>query len=353
MPSPPPAKRRKTAAAATSSTTVAAPRRTTRSQRPALSMEMIGQVGSFANYGRDLMNICVAVGPTDARLVKYVCLRNNGNYLRHNLLKGIRPGRFGCITTKSRNALAAWMEINTDWRKLCTAHRIRHYTSALSVDDKGKKRFKCNRGILFNNPAVAIEFGRLDILKHLVEEMGVDVVADCYRWNGYSSTEKYHLLCLADGRCLEYLLSRPGTDVGLPHEPDASLAVWQFGLGSDLWCRDNDFRAIVSHGSFAPNREVRGGRILIRGVPGGGHPLEFAVVACSICAAKEPMKERLPLRMSKLKILLEVGCDPQFRINNYSTLDRVARAISIYGKKSTMGPGKLFSTLLTMLKEKT
>ena len=65
---PPPAKRRKT----TNGSVPASSRRTTRSQKPVLSIEMIGKVASFANYGSDLMNICKAVGRKATELQRYV-----------------------------------------------------------------------------------------------------------------------------------------------------------------------------------------------------------------------------------------------------------------------------------------
>ena len=82
---PPPAKKkRKTNTGAAAMVT----RRTTRSQKPLLSIEMIGKVGSFANYDNgDLMNICVAVGPKDAKIVRYACLRNNTQYLQRIIRK--------------------------------------------------------------------------------------------------------------------------------------------------------------------------------------------------------------------------------------------------------------------------
>ena len=114
---PPPAKRRKTAAGSVPVDT----RRTTRSQRPGLSVEMIAKVATFAKYGDDLMNICLAVRPKDADVIRYSCLRNNMNYLQCTLEKltaVLEPPDSLWDTTKSN--IDAWMAINTDWRKLCT-----------------------------------------------------------------------------------------------------------------------------------------------------------------------------------------------------------------------------------------
>ena len=84
---PPAAKKRKTAATGAIATGT---RRTTRSQRPLLSMEMIGKVGSFANYDNgDLMNICTAVGPKDARIVRHAFLRHNIGFLRRIIRKNL------------------------------------------------------------------------------------------------------------------------------------------------------------------------------------------------------------------------------------------------------------------------
>ena len=73
--SPPARKRRKTA---TGSVAVTGTRRTTRSQRPGLSIEMIAKVATFANYdGGDVMNICLAVGRKESAVIRYTCLRKN------------------------------------------------------------------------------------------------------------------------------------------------------------------------------------------------------------------------------------------------------------------------------------
>ena len=65
-------------------------RRTTRSQRPSLSIEVIAKVASFANYGNDLMNVCVAVGRKDSNILRHVCLRNNLAYVQRILEKGVK-----------------------------------------------------------------------------------------------------------------------------------------------------------------------------------------------------------------------------------------------------------------------
>ena len=55
-----------------------------------LSIEMIGKVASFANYGDDLMNICKAVGRKDSAVIRYTCLRNNYRYLQLAVERNIR-----------------------------------------------------------------------------------------------------------------------------------------------------------------------------------------------------------------------------------------------------------------------
>ena len=105
---PPPAKKRKTAAGSVPVGT----RRTTRSQRPGLSLEMIAKVATFANYdGGEVMNICLAVGRKESAVVRYTCLRNNLGYLEHFLKQYVA---FNFDSNQMHANILCWMEVNTD-----------------------------------------------------------------------------------------------------------------------------------------------------------------------------------------------------------------------------------------------
>ena len=75
--------------------------------------------------------------------------------------------------------------------------------------------------IIFNNPAVAIEFGLVDVLKHLVEHVGIDINANTC--SNFSSGQPYHLLFHAimheESACIEYLMLNQKIDMNSPVVP--------------------------------------------------------------------------------------------------------------------------------------
>lgn len=253
MSSPPAKKKRKTAAG---SVPVGA-RRTTRSQRPGLSLEMIAKVSAFAQYGSDLMNICLAVGPEGTDPIRHTCLRNNMGYLEHCLEM---YADHSLSTGRTKSNIACWMEVNKDWRRLCTAERAADDKLSTPVyeDEEGRHIYRADPLTIFNNPAVAIGFGRLDVLRHLVEEVGIDVNA-C-RWSEYrGDREKRHLLYISymrisSKRCVsksifEYVLSRKDIDVCAPavRGGEEDNMVWHNSFYHPDPSLLESFEAIVQH----------------------------------------------------------------------------------------------------------
>ena len=59
--------------------------------------------------------------------------------------------------------------MNTDWRDRCTDENMERY--------KGTP-LRIEANLVFNNPAVAIEVGLLEVFRFHVEEKGVDVNRD-------------------------------------------------------------------------------------------------------------------------------------------------------------------------------
>ena len=253
-------------------------RRTTQSQRPSLSIEIIAKVASFAAYGNDLMNICKTVGPRGCADIRYTCLRNNMDFLRQALQSHTENMR---VVTEDADDIydlillkvSAWMNINTDWTKHCSSELIDdvEVSTATFIDAGGARTMPIRRAnplILFNNPAVAIEFGQIKILKYLVETMGVDINGS--RWNGYfgDNAQKYHLLVLAalvsstyeDSSCFNYLVAREELDPCTPCYPGANGPANQLPLWSGLYqIREIScalFEATIRHQNFDPYREI-------------------------------------------------------------------------------------------------
>ena len=109
MGKPPAAKRRKTerhdASASTSlvSRTISttASRRTTRSQKPRISAELLARVSTYAQIGNDLMNLCVVAGPKDCAVIRHAYLHRNPIYLTH-FLYGSVIGKVDLETLKPK-----------------------------------------------------------------------------------------------------------------------------------------------------------------------------------------------------------------------------------------------------------
>ena len=367
---PPPArKKRKTEGA----------RRTTRSQRPSLSTELIGKVASFANYGDDLMNICKAVGRKESAAIRHTCLRNNMEYLRYTLedftAKLQSPSQLVAWLKLLRN-FAAWMKVNTDWRKHCALERTEDEELATCTvqresDEDGQRvvnLLSANPLIVFNNPAVAAELGFTIILKHLVEEVGIDINANA--WCSYTSASvddeptKTHLLAAAltyaetDRTSFDYLLSREETNVHLPVPISTSRNrhLWDLTFEASA-CSCRNFRAFVKHSSFDPN-QYDGFRTI------SNLPILVAFTSCIATAefiasrstASTSQEEKIArswmdVKFEKFKILLEVGADPELDLGvdiNVGILDIVRHFLANSGGSGV----RTGNQMIAMMEEK-
>ena len=213
---PPPAKKRRVATSAVVS------RRTTRSQKPRLSAELLGKVASSSSLGEDLLNICIVAGPRDCAAIRHAYLRKNISYLQHALVEYVEKECNGWKLCRDR--YLAWMEINADWREVVTKGRMESLSKVFRESDGGEKMVpEISPFVPFMNPAVAIELGLLEPLKHLVNEMKIDVNA--YEWTiyrhgivhpGYEDSAICLLATTIDYMEFDmflYLLSKDGIDV--------------------------------------------------------------------------------------------------------------------------------------------
>ena len=274
---------------------------------PSFSIEILTKIASFVNTkNNDLFNICVAVGPIDSPIIRRTWLVGNYRYLwrvtKKNLLD---PMNF----EGAREQLLDWMELNPEWRNRCkeklvqddrwSAPRIRHYRH---------DKIRANPAVLFNNPAAAIELGMVDILKHLVEGVGIDI--NSYSWSGYSSTEKRHLLSLAamqkDRACFDYLLSRQSANVLAGITTGLSRPIW---LPAFLDGSVESYRAMINHRSFDPHQQFwdpcyRDWYL----------PIQYVGLACVAYPDRVHTKEYL----LKMQMLLEAGADPTRRTSQLS-----------------------------------
>jgi len=274
---PPPQKKRKTSASSP--------------EVSALSLELICHVASYANLGVDALNICLAIGPKNANAIRHVCLRNNMEYLAHRLDQYLDED----IESDQVNVYALeWMAVNTDWRKHCTEKNRKDFAivlyekSDIKESDDGEEddndgdedstdsgwRYKIDALAFFNNPLVAIEFGLVEPLKHLVEEVGIDI--NSHEWNTYLDAEKANLLVFAARQKIlsgfQYLLSREDLNV---NGKAATLRDGSSAKNIILYAFEDEmlslasFEAMASHSSFDVNSPlVRGDQLIF--------PLQYA-----------------------------------------------------------------------------
>ena len=126
---PPPAKKRRVATFA-----VVVARRTTRSQKPRLSAELLGKVASYTSLGDDLLNLCIVAGPRDCKVIRHAYLLNNLSYLQHALAAYCR--RSSKYWKLCQQRYLEWMEVNADWRRHVTDERIESMAMVYQADEK-------------------------------------------------------------------------------------------------------------------------------------------------------------------------------------------------------------------------
>ena len=340
---PPSAKKLKTAAGSVS----VSDRKATWSQRPELNIETIAKVALFANYGGgDLMNICKAVGRKESAVVRYTCLRNNLGYLEH-CLKIFTVADLGNIdSSRMKFNILCWMKVNTDWRNYCTAESVQddEISTARSENNEDERVFSTNPLVLLNNPMVAVELGLIDVLKHLVEQVGIDI--NSYAWTGFT-VPNAHLLVIAmtvadaanNPACLEYLLSLDKLNVCMNVARDVDSPMWSTIYDYDD-CSCKTFRAVIEHGSFDPNGHNRGVMPV----------LLWALARCMSEARKGAPTDKM---IKKFEALMEAGADPAFEQDGHFSPLFVCKAlIESLDEESRSRPLEVGRQLIVLMEEK-
>lgn len=184
-----------------------------------LTPELVARVATFADAvcSSDVINICVAVGPDTSRTVQHYYLWRNEKYLAHTILSFFRglAGRraYEMTAEKACSNHLAWMKVNADWRTIAVRDDLIEKLK-IACEEIGPGSAPTNivdPFIAFNNPAVAIQIGLFDSLKHLVEDKGIDI--NSFDWTEYGNARKWHLLYYAaknsQKKIFKYLLYLP------------------------------------------------------------------------------------------------------------------------------------------------
>ena len=231
------------------------------SEGHALSLELISHIASYANIGNgDALTICLAVGPKDANAIRHFCLHNNMDYLEDRLE---RYDDEELTEDQVATCVKAWMDVNTDWKKHVTDENIKKYeiVQRKSSAEDDDVMLDIDALAIFNNPLVAIEFDLLEPLRHLVEEVGIDINSNV-TWNSYTEIDKWHPLAIAmmqkNLSCFQYLLTRENLDVNGKVETvegETMAQIMQYAFCSDEVSLAS-YEAMASHSSFDANRPV-------------------------------------------------------------------------------------------------
>jgi len=328
--------------------------------------ELMARVATFASTSNsELMNICLAVGPVTSRAIKHDYLKRNVEYLQRTLRVFVtqcnqlveedtwRRARYVIRRSELAEELAkyslkagenhmAWMSINFDWKSNVQESLMEEFelvTSQITYPY-----------IAFNNPAVAIQFGLMDVLEHLVEEKDIDI--NSLRWlayrfkdNWYSSREP--LLAYTTGHfwfpkqveMYEYLLRRDDIDfIGGPENPELSIFPHAIDSGDDKF-----LRPLINHPRFNVNDSVA-----VSDDDDFNTPLIYVVLLLDSSSSVS-----FDFLLQALRMLVEAGADPNLVCPHVrlSPLDYATRR-SIGG---IFGPGAHWKVAVRILegKEKT
>eukprot|EP00562_Extubocellulus_spinifer_P018187 CAMPEP_0178589008 /NCGR_PEP_ID=MMETSP0697-20121206/27369_1 /TAXON_ID=265572 /ORGANISM="Extubocellulus spinifer, Strain CCMP396" /LENGTH=362 /DNA_ID=CAMNT_0020225459 /DNA_START=16 /DNA_END=1104 /DNA_ORIENTATION=- len=264
-----------------------------------IGIEVICDIASFMNPDDSLLNLCVSVGRADAARIRAEYLRDNETYVAsslrqlwdstntpYNLRVFVSLGNNRHSFDKCRDNISAWMQVNPDWRNRCTDENNERYKGV-------PVRMEAN--LVFNNPAVAIEVGLLEVLRFLVEERNIDV--NRRLWSSYNTKLGINVplirlaLVCGDKDILEYLLSVDGFD--LTNHDEWAIDVVKFSASKHV--NEECFKAFIQHPKVNVNATGQFGETAL------WHLLENA----------GQWNGCLGLRAQRIVALLEAGANPR------------------------------------------
>ena len=275
--------------------------------------------GNFAQH--TLINILLAVGPTDANVFRVAYLKDNDagfEYVLETCREIAYIGRASDVAARKKKRklsqnIRAWMRVNPNWRNLCCSDGVEEFALASRIDEEGDLAFRVNPFVFFNNPAVAIECGLLDVLKCLVEDVGVDI--NSMMWSSLSSYRRVHLLSEAmvedQWGCFKYLMELkidPNSQASIiddttfdDEEEPRNVNLVQYALEKDC-IRPRYLEALLDH----PNCED------INSLYAQEEDDEITPLIDSLMNlyAYAGVGRSSSIKFAKMKLLLDSGADP-------------------------------------------
>jgi len=289
-----------------------------------INSDLICRVASFMNVQwKGLLNLCIAIGPEEAAKLREEYLLDNDAYLEHNLwdvgasalvyagsdlLQEEHEEGLETVDRCRRNIMT-WMEVNKEWRSRCTEENMTRYM--VPVSERGNIRgspasqrspanplYQANA--MFNNIVVAIEIGLQDVVRHLIEDMNVDINAAANNYRGFSDIQYPHVIdfALASGKVgmAEYLMTHNSFDLGDLRQRE--FAVYRV-MGNQRVGREC-FEAFLRNSGV--NLDAGGWTIM--------PPLHLALYSLNRSIAGVDVK-LAALFYQRSKTLLDVGADPR------------------------------------------
>ena len=274
-----------------------------------IDIDLICTIASFMNTGAGLADLCVSVGPAEAVKIRTEYLRDNDFFVAASLRKlASIPDLNGDwrkfidnihLFDKCRDNILAWMAVNTNWQERCTDENMKRY--------KGSPiRSGIETNLVFNNPAVAIEIGLLEVLRFLVEEKSIDINRKA--WSSFVCDDNGLLVRLAVGRgdtdILEFLLSLDQFDFARMSEEDGEGEGLEYNLikfSNQDYFQEQCFKALVCNPKVNVNAVG----------PFGTTPLWWSLAELSrLCHYEFRDEAGLDRQMRLILLLLEAGANP-------------------------------------------
>jgi len=283
----------------------------------AIGIDLLCKIAACMAPGVTLFNLCISVCRDDARQIRTEYLRDNDDYLARNLRVLMQYSRSRSLFDKVRDNILTWMAVNTDWRGRVTpqnVERYRRWQNMRGIDHL--RRVLPDINLIFNNPAIAIEIGLLDVLRNLVEDVGIDV--NRRQWTDFNTTHfnaddhdsdsNNFLIDLAllrgDTDILHYLLSTNGFDMSRMIRPPIAT----IGFASHEAVSDEMFQTLILHPSVDANMmDEFGATPLLLSVSDLSYNMR---INAPHDAPPDARVEYLRSRVRRIGWLLEAGANP-------------------------------------------
>mmetsp|Transcript_912 Transcript_912/g.2549 ORF Transcript_912/g.2549 Transcript_912/m.2549 type:complete len:371 (-) Transcript_912:112-1224(-) len=293
------------------------------------NIDLIGKISLSMNSGDGLYELCVAVGPKFAARIRRDYLLKNEKYLvrsletlHRSLPTEKRSLRLLCYNRphfdKCRDNIRAWMKVNTEWRSRCTESNLAKYKGFTGKQTEPE----IEANLIFNHPALIVEIGLIDIFRHLVEGLNINLSKKIWKgfvrgggcfgsWRGSLADLAYNR---SDVILLKYLLSAPSFD----WKEDTRLDNFLYEAVINDCVTIGCFKSLVSHPKVNLN------------APEAFHAGDFPPLHCAVMfASRCGSVERLSKCAERVITLLEAGADPRISCPDFpkprSALD-IARA---------------------------